>query len=254
MELAQEWSYEGIETHLIQVGDMYEVWVGLKRLFEGTQPGRREVNICAPTQDTCYFYDPSSLSDRSCDICRTASPNDSRYRDIVRDWLRMVNNTTQSGSESLAQWLHDETGFPHKTWLYGNHDNYVRTAALCADVGIPLRTLRLVEHGIQFEHGHEGDVYNRDGAASGHAITQGAAFVWDLRPILSSWVSEVLGAPQQMRNGFIRYAAEKFLRNEDPIKIFVMAHTHIPYLAVVRLAGGVSENEHSDAGAVIHGR
>jgi hypothetical protein len=254
MELAQSWSYTGIQVHLIQVGDMYEVWVGLKRLFEETPPNRREVNICAPTQETCYFYNPSSLSQRGCDLCREISSTDRRYRDMVRRWLDMVNETTQAGSESLAQWLHHQTTFPHKTWLYGNHDSYLRNARLCEEVGIPARSLNFVEHQIQFEHGHEGDVYNRDGAASGHAITQGAAFVWNLRPILSSWVLEVFGVPQQQRNNFVRYAANKFLRDENPIKIFVMAHTHAAHLGVVKLAAGVSENEESGPHAVIYAR
>ncbi len=232
IELAQRWSYTGIQVHLIQLGDMYELWVGLKRLFEGTESSRRQVNISAPTQTTCYFNNSSSISDLTCNDCNSTPPQTSQYyRGVVQGWVEKVNDTTSIQSTSLAQWLHHQTTFTHKTWLYGNHDNYLRDSSLCGAVNIPNRVLNLPEHDILFEHGHEGDEYNRDGAASGHAITQGGAFVWDLRPFVA------LGEQSQRRN-FIRYATEKFVRTRDPIKILVMAHTHIPYLAIVRLGAG----------------
>jgi hypothetical protein len=94
-----------------------------------------------------------------------------------------------------------------------------------------VRSHNLYEHQILIEHGHEGDPHNRDGASTGHAITQGGAFVWNLRPFVA------LGETSQ-RLMFLRYATEKFIRTRDPVKIFVMAHTHIPYLAIVRLGAG----------------
>jgi hypothetical protein len=217
------------------------------------------VNICAPEISRCYFNNPDSISDFICNSCGSDPLQTSRYyRDVVRHWVQKADDTTLLTSEveredeglggdaedfsggaqgeSLAEWLQHDLSFSHTTWLCGNHDNYLRNTTLCEEVGIPTRSMNLYEHQILFEHGHEGDVYNRDGAASGHAITQGGAFVWSLR-----WATAL--AEQSQRNGFVLYATRKFIRERNPMKIFVMAHTHIPYLAVVRLAAGFPQEE-----------
>jgi hypothetical protein len=215
----------GTNIHFVQLGDMYELWVGLKCLFAGTDPGDRQVNLrslpCS-MRSNCYLQRISSLSQGGCTVT-------SGYQEAVRQWVSKVHQTTRVDGQSLAEWLHRDR-FPAQSWLYGNHDNYLRT--LSGQLGIPTRTLILHESGsqIQFEHGHEADEYNRDGAVSGHAITQGAAFVWDQR-----WLDSLLEWLRSRRPNFIRYAAEKFIRRNDPIKVFVMAHTHIPYLAIVIL-------------------
>ena len=211
-----------VPVHFVQLGDMYELWVGLKRLFEATDSNERQVRIANPT----CLRDGGSRD--NCDTYRTSHCQTRASQDVIRDWVRKVHENTAvrvgSSEVGLCQWLYDSAEFRNCTWLVGNHDNYLRP--LSNSLGLPRRMMNLYENQVLLEHGHEGDEYNRDGAASGHDITQGGAFLWNLRPFVA------LGEDDQRRN-FLRYSIRKFIDPDINIKFFGMAHTHLPYLAVV---------------------
>ncbi len=208
--------------HFVQLGDMYELWVGLKRLFEATPSSQREVRIAAP---------PCRRNGASLDRCYNYSANQCQIQDsetTIRYWVNKVHeNTTvavDGEQQSLCCWLHESARFSQNTWLTGNHDCYLRT--LGTSLGLPRRYMNLSENGMLIEHGHEGDAYNRDGSSSGHDITQGGAFLWNLRPFVA------LGEDSQ-RRVFLGYSVKKFIRPQSDMKFFAMAHTHLPYLAIV---------------------
>jgi len=239
VELAQGWEpasprdgqeHDSTSIHFVQLGDMYELWVGLKCLFRATPESRRVVQLQDPpcrrqggSTDQCATHSSGSCT-------RTPPRSDA----IVGEWVDMVNENTTitiiqgNPPVSLAQYLHNATTFSHKDWLIGNHDNYLYLQQLSRSCRVPQRSEYLHENQILMEHGHNGDVYNRFGATSGHDITQGGAFVWNLRPFTALGMDEI-------RRGFLKYAVKKYVGTQFDFKAFVMAHTHLPFLGVVTI-------------------
>lgn len=193
------------QIHLVQVGDMYEHWIGLMRLFRDTQS--YQVYLNSPASD---------LAD-------------------IRHWINRTNlsNTfriSASQSVCLPDALHNCT-VDAKTWIYGNHENYLRALSRARRISgdPPRRRMSLWDNNLFVEHGHMGDGYNRDGAAMGHTITQ----LVFLRGYIRSFDPD-------RREDFLRYATYKWAnhrRQGKDTKVFVMAHTHKAYLAPVYVSG-----------------
>jgi hypothetical protein len=193
--------------HLVQVGDMYDFWIGLNRLFRASP--HHEVR----------FNDAGSGAE------------------TVRGWIRRANetNTFRTFAQSrvcLPERLHN-CNLDDKTWLYGNHESYFRAMGRNPAPGVPGRRVNFYENDILMEHGHAADPYNRDGADRGHAITQ--------LVFLRGWARSV---DPDRRDDFLRLGVLRYARNRregHPVKLFVMAHTHQPYAAPVYVGGpGVS--------------
>lgn len=215
--------------HFIQLGDMYELWVGLRRLFEETSsPSLR------PQLPRCYDCEvESEYCPRS-----SSSAGTMTAEEVVRELVDCVHENTlwAAGSSSrapirlsLAEGLAG-CGFSHMTWLYGNHDNYL--GMLHRQLGLPQREPFYSVLGIHAEHGHAGDEYNRDGEPGGHAITQCGAFVWNLRPFTNYDFIQ-----NRQRRTFLEYSVRKYLEQNQLFRVFAMAHTHEAYLARVAVRG-----------------
>jgi hypothetical protein len=215
--------------HFIQLGDMYELWVGLRRLFlETSSPSLR---LQRPRCVDC------EVESEYCPLT-SSSTGTVTAEGVIRDWVNCIHqNTTWAvgGSSratvrlSLAEGL-ASCGFSHMTWLYGNHDNYL--GILHRQLGLPQREPSYSARGIHVEHGHAGDEYNRDGEAGGHAITQCGAFVWNLRPFTNYDFIQ-----NRQRRQFIEYSVRKYIEPSQLFRVFAMAHTHAPYLARVSVRG-----------------
>ncbi len=175
--------------HLIQVGDMYEVWLGFERYF-------------------------SEVRERSQVVLRGEQVRGITASQFIEHWVAAVNNTNP-----VANRLHNLD--VQKTWIWGNHDNYLA----CLHPNIPARQVNFSGNGIFAEHGHQGDEYNRDGAIRGHDITQ-SVFVGRL----PYWRE----LDPNRRRHFIAFSALRFLAQND-FYIYVMAHTHSPYLTDVNV-------------------
>ncbi len=221
-----------VPIHFIQLGDMYELWVGLRRLF-------------AERSDPVLELRPPPLCD-SCrvepDICPEHSSGGVPVtaESVIRQWVDCVHQTTRwpaasrpglSVTTGLAEGL-GGCGFTRQTWLYGNHDNYL--ALLHRQLGLDERHPNFFDDGILVEHGHAGDEYNRDGAAGGHAVTQCGAFVWNVRTFTNFDFVRT-----SERRKFLRHATRQFIAPRYLFRIYAMAHTHHTYLATVTLQGPV---------------
>lgn len=226
LTLAHEWQEgaDGVPIDFVQLGDMYELWVGLKRFFES-----RQSFIVDPCQSCPWVRD-------RCDSAGSRCQSSFSSQDIVRNWVRLVGETTQishnGATVSLAEWLDRTIAFSHKQWIYGNHENYLRV--MSPQLPMTTRVMNDYRDRIFFEHGHQGDEYNRDGEARGHDITQGAAFLWSLRAY-EEFYSHI---SSERRHGFIKTAVKKLLDgNLREMGVYVMAHTHQRDLALVEVTG-----------------
>jgi len=175
------------EIHLVQAGDMYELWIGLERHFE-------------------HFPDRSQVA------LRQGQPRSITAQQFVEHWVGITNERNPVATRI-------QRALPESTWIYGNHDNYLAVL----HPGIPERTRLLRRHGLYVEHGHQADAYNHDGEIEGHTITQQ---VFTL-PIMREF------DPSRRRH-FITFAALRCLARRD-FHIYVMAHTHSPYLTTVNV-------------------
>jgi len=219
--MAWEGADGNVPVHMVQLGDMYDFWVGLRRRFEGSSGANVTLS-----SDRCGMNE-ICVQGETCAQGITV-------RQAVQDWLDRTNQVSliehNGQGMCLAAWLQDDSAFSvsQKTWLYGNHDNYLKV--LYRDLGLPQRLMRLVENRVFMEHGHQGDEYNRDGATGGHDITQGAAFVWNLRWVTGLWFAEAMN-----RETVLRRAVEVLRDPERNLRAYVMGHTHTPYLAYVTI-------------------
>lgn len=246
LTLAHDWQGNNIPIHFVQLGDMYELWVGLKRFFEDTGDNYRidlfdstcpwAAEQCDSFGDyTIFACGPCPYAAEECYTINLSLERRFTVQNIINDWVSLVNGNTQitvdNRSISLAEWLHNDLAFSHKTWIYGNHDNYLRV--LSTRLGLPERRMNLYENQILFEHGHQSDEYNRDGDVRGHAITQGGAFLWSLRTFENLYSQISSGR----RHTFIGTSVKKLVTDPDlsDMKVYVMAHTHQPDLALVEI-------------------
>jgi hypothetical protein len=192
-------AYSGFPLHLLQLGDMIDLWMGLERFFV-EHPSR----VVLDTKKT----NPDAVS-------------------WINYWTdRTLNGTSQS--EHARRFLGFTNG--RKNWLYGNHDNYLN--AFTPDILTHLsgnlprqecfdeRQTRLFA-----AHGHKWDSSNRDGATMGQFLTQ-AAFL----------VPAVRKREPGGRRACITGAVELFLNNEsNPFCVFAMGHTHTGVLTRISI-------------------
>ncbi len=125
------------KVHFIQVGDMYDFWIGLIPFFDDVKPP--EV----------------VLGDR----------RGIRAGDFIDNWTKRTHDLFGSMLDSMHTMPTQK-----KSFLWGNHDNYLSKHT---PVGkpVPTRIRQVRENGHFIEHGQRGDPSNRDGKLSGHTTT-----------------------------------------------------------------------------------
>ncbi len=184
---------------LIQLGDLYDFWLGLKLAFKTMQPPK-------------MFLDPDTQS-------------------FLDFWRNETLHHTSEPTRKAIKLLHDL----NPEFVYGNHDGY-RATSLWKDVPEKKVSENFVTQGIWAEHGHQSDVFNQDSnAVIGWAFTQLGLIIpesrnWevDLREF-EIWLFKNLCK----RLICIRHAAEQ-CQNENK-RVYVMGHTHEPLLKKVHV-------------------
>ena len=232
----ESWDRGGIRVHLVQLGDMFEFWIGLRPLFDEsreedwrTEIGRRRIREARPRRDRFTVAEHHHVD--------------------IQNWLNCAYRTTRVNGRPLADRIH-HCQVSEQTWIYGNHDNYLHCypgeeirfqdsetrPAMASGSPAPGSSRQyerpprrndnyyFMENDIRMEHGHQGDEFNRDGAITGHDITQ-ACFA------LGPWTRSLV---PDGRDQFIAYGASRYYahrqRDRGNMRVFVMAHTHAPLL------------------------
>ncbi|MGL4421794.1 MAG: hypothetical protein ACRCZF_14090, partial [Gemmataceae bacterium] len=184
---------EGMKLVCVQVGDMYDLWIGLERFFE-----RESLQIVRLQKRDQHPQLPCAF---------------------INHWVDETNQIFSTMMKSFSY-------LKHTRWLWGNHDNYLaNTAIITGDDGKDepaacwLNTVggdreRCVrEGGIYIEHGHRSDWFNCDGAISGAMITNE---VFD-----SPWLRSLDSIRREVR---VECAAISFARGAD-FCVYAMGHT-----------------------------
>ncbi|MCC7133361.1 MAG: hypothetical protein IT352_11960 [Gemmatimonadales bacterium] len=193
-----------LSLHFTQLGDLYDLWIGLDRFFS-EQPTH---SVVLQNNGGILAGDFIDHWCRRTEAALMPASGDPRKNVVSR------LNALSLGSAIRSSWLH------------GNHDAYL-AAHTAQKVGggnmfAPRKPL-VSEGGTRIEHGQRGDPQNRDGATSGHSGTnQVFAF-----PVIRSF-------DPNRRNFYFALAAVTYAEVPD-FHIFVMGHTHSPFLTRMKL-------------------
>jgi hypothetical protein len=187
---------KGEHLHLIQLGDMYELWVGIKPYFENRPETTSKFPLVVNTEGRKTIR---AL------IGRTHNENKA-----VFDAFKYVNDSGHA-----------------VTYLYGNHDNYLAKPICPEGAGVPGRHKEYRQDGLFCEHGHAGDSSNADHACGktlkGYDITRQVFY----HPVVRSF-------DPKRRAIWTCNAALSWIANPD-FQVYAMAHTHSPFLTRVKL-------------------
>ncbi len=188
----------GYEVHLIQAGDMIDLWMGFDCFFEGTPENF-----------------PAVVLNSSGD-------------EFVDHWVGRAlaqGGDRQTVFEQLASWPADRRHF-----LYGNHDNYLARRA----GGLPKRKTNYWYDHLFAEHGHAGDSFNRDGERAwfleGHWITN--------KVFESPGIRDAESYFNDPRKKGLEWAVRQYLDYSKAINVYVQGHSHTIGLGMVKVVYG----------------
>jgi hypothetical protein len=199
-----------VPIRLVQLGDMFDFWIGLVRFFDKGMTNN-------PSRETGINV-----------VC-----NDVNTKKFVEYWANeTLGHTSQSASINgflgYAKMLNAQ-------YAYGNHDNYLNCFDLnCLDsfgrkITIPRRNrVLLLGYGIYAEHGHQSDEYNMDGATGGWVFTQFAFRIPSSRKVEDDAKKLFGGVGDRLER--MGYAADRCLWHKTRTSVYVMGHTHEPFL------------------------
>ena len=195
----------GFTKHFVQIGDMYDLWIGLDRFYAEV----KEDQIGAGGRKHDVILTNTSGMTAGQFIDEWVKRTEDAFPDLVRDRLNRLHLKGLSTS-----------------WLWGNHDNYFGAhTALNPDGSGRIVTRRrdIRTQGAFIEHGQRGDPDNRDGAPSGHSITQ------------LVFKNPALRKADPVRRSYFLAAAAVAYAIQPDFCIYVMGHTHMPYATQVKL-------------------
>lgn len=184
--------------HFVQVGDMYDLWIGLIAFFD----------------------------ERSTDTVSLGDRNGIRAGNFIDLWCARTNDlfdkTVLPGAGAPLGMISSLVNLPvkEKSWLWGNHDNYL---AVHTPAGLPQRIKEVRRNGVYIEHGQRADPDNHDGTLSGQGKTNSVFKIPSLRAL-----------DPTRRGYFTSGAAASYVRKPD-FAVYVMGHTHMPYLTRVQI-------------------
>lgn len=188
-----------IPAKLIQLGDLFDFWLGLKRVFDIQPPG--------------------ALSDSTAQSFLKFWTNETQFNTSVGRAINLLLN----GTEEL-----------NPVFVYGNHDNY-RGKHIWQGMQSPDH---FESKGIWAEHGHQSDVFNQDSNAIIGWTAALFGFYHpesrNLEEILRKLESLIFRTPSR-RDICISWAAKKC--QSEKKRIYVMGHTHEPLLKKVPIIG-----------------
>jgi hypothetical protein len=187
--------------HLMQLGDMIDLWMGLERFF-------------VENSNDLVIFDTNKKD-----------PDPTTWVNYWTD--RALNGTSQS--PHVQRFLSFNNG--DKTWLYGNHDDYFAVkpnpnSLLLASGNLNREScFDELEARLYAAHGHEWDSSNKNGVTRGQSITQLAFSYPSIRKV----------EPGGRRDCIVG-ACELFLKREsNPFCIFAMGHTHVGVLTKISI-------------------
>jgi len=191
----------GIELWLLQLGDMFDLWLGFDRFFNSYPANANSMRL-TDGSDGKVFLDNSGTT---------------KATEFVDFWVKHTLYRT-SQSEHVRKFL--EYG-SHSQFLYGNHDNYLaKHPAEIANNKIK-RFFYDRDARLYACHGHQWDPMNRDGAIGGIKMTQSA--FWGKGAIIREM------EPDGRIPSFLQ-AKDLFL-GKYPFSVFAMGHTHVGMLS-----------------------
>jgi hypothetical protein len=207
----------GNPIHLVQLGDLFEMWIGLRRAFNSISP-RSFFDEASARQFTEFWRDET----------------------VERHHNGNFEPHHSSQASHIRRLLHIDDGIqPHHqlnpTFLYGNHDNYMGSKAKLVS---PNHSDAFIETGLWAEHGHQSDSFNCDtNAHLGWAITQLAYVQPNIRSakeLAANLLAKVDGSMDE-RLTTMAHAADLCFNLSTPISTYVMGHTHEPFLREIRI-------------------
>jgi hypothetical protein len=238
-QLQQAKGNVGAELWLLQLGDMFDLWLGFD-CFLVTDPKPDDKmrkfgddGRVVFTTDGPQRPDPVALPS-GMKLPESHSREPTTAVSFVENWVtRTLANTTQGPFvQKFLQYGKSADGTSTSMFLHGNHDNYLANhvpTALSNLTGARSPSEYVDDRAQLYAcHGHQFDKYNRDGAITGNFTTQSA--FWGGQGIrgLESWFDSrddtVLGVVALFRQ---RMDAKK------PFSVFAMGHTHAALLAEV---------------------
>lgn len=208
----------------VQVGDMYDLWIGLEKFF-------------TPTPQKVV------LTDRTFDV-PDGTKSVVKAQEFISYW---VDRTNQAFPDLMAA-LKSLTVGKGKKWLWGNHDDYLSSDGGFTPPGLPARQRDIRGSGIYIEHGQRGDDMNCDGVAPhlwrySPIAWIGMPFVGDTTflvdgPKLTNYCFQYPGMrswdSDPRREMQLTAACFSYVQMPD-FGVYVMGHTHVPYLTKVSL-------------------
>lgn len=193
---------EATPVKLIQLGDLYDFWLGLKRAFDTIDPEKMISNDTA--------------------------------KSFLEFWKKETLSKTYV-SESIDLLLNGTCSLNHK-FVYGNHDSYRKTSQWPDEE----KALDHFEStGVWAEHGHQSDIFNQDSnaiigwasAVFGFYVPEARDWEGPLRKMEENLISGTLCR----RLTCILHATEQCQQKNSRRQIYVMGHTHEPLLKKVHV-------------------
>jgi hypothetical protein len=195
--------------HFIQLGDMFELWIG------------RDYHLVPGSDGMPRWRHADSVN-------------------IVADWCLevMIKNARIF---SLLDLL-GRAGLAEVKYLGGNHDGYLMMPELAAQLGLPPREpcYRGLHDDLFAEHGHRFDNWNFDNVdgrklLSGPGVTRPLRYAPFLRQLEGPITDLMFWTPKQrdlhLLGATLHYLYERFDRQQKPFAIYAMGHSHARMLA-----------------------
>lgn len=187
-----------IPVELVQLGDLYDFWLGLKRAFDAKDP-------------------------------KKMNPDTGKF---LKFWQNETLINTSAG-KAISLLVNPANELKH-TFVYGNHDRY-RGTDQWPDNEKALDHFEST--GIWAEHGHQSDVFNQDkNAAIGWSFALFGFFLPESRDWegpLRKLEEGLLPGMLCRRLTCILHATETCQQENNRKQVYVMGHTHEPLLKKV---------------------
>jgi len=214
--------------HFIQLGDMFELWIG------------RKYHLVPGPDGTPRWRTPESP-------------------DIVAGWGLEV--MIQNAPVFTALKLLARAGLAEVKYLGGNHDGYLMKPELAAGLGLPVRApcFRGLNDDLFVEHGHRFDSWNFDNVdgqslLSGPGVTRLLLLKPSLRKLEGPLGKMRFWEPAQrdvhLMGATLHYLYQRFARQQKPFSIYAMGHSHERMLARfdIRTQHSTKDAERSSTG------
>jgi UDP-2,3-diacylglucosamine pyrophosphatase LpxH len=223
----QSSSDRGAPVRLLQLGDLFDFWIGLKCAF----------GFSTVSKDWLSAWHPTPAAAELVKYWKREVLQNSPHKRVID--LLLNSDKERSGKKRI-----------NPVFLYGNHDNYLGTV-------FGAKSKFREDPGLAAEHGHEADLFNADDTAKlGYLLTQ-AAFVdpegvRNLENPLSLLIAErTNGIGGRLQ--FMEHAVDECLRDwldgtseqqkgTKPRMSFVMGHTHEPVLQEIVVMASVGRD------------